>query len=240
MRRLLLPLLASALLPGCIAVSVEGVDNWQGSSALWVVYTFGGARTHELMLTSVPGACGKLQKAQQDASVATAAWRERGETVCGSLDTFYDDLADAYRPIMNSGVSTLRVTLHRDGEVDLDASTVPGEGTFSGVGASELTYGGSLTQYSGQPYRARADAFSCEDPDSSDITALLGSEAAEAFSDQFETWSLDAGAVVVADGGDDAWDVEVDADLHSGSNSIGSLQTSFRAKRCEVELAQEP
>jgi len=240
MARLLFPLLVALLLPGCISVTVDGVDGMQGKSAAWLVLISGNTRTHELVLSSVGDYCGKRQNAEADAKEAREARDaalDAGDPICETQDAYLDELASAFAPLDANGVKALSIILSRDGETDQDVSSAPGVGTFSPVGAgNDGAFTGSLTYLNGKLIRGRADAYECVDPDTQDLDLSQLFETEEE-PDLVDSWQLNGGTVDITSGGDDTWTLDVEADLGADGTTIGSIETVFDAGKCEIVFA---
>jgi hypothetical protein len=239
--RALLFLLVPLVLPGCISVSVDGVDGFQGQSAAWLVKITGNTRTHELVLSSVGDYCTKRQNAEADALEARQVRDDAldaGDPVCEAQDVYMDALAWAFAALDGDGKKALFIRLDREDETDQDVATAPGPGTFSPVGAgNDGSFEGSLEYRNGRLEKERADAFECVDPDNQDLD-LSQLFATEEEPDLIDTWQLNGGTVEISEGGSDAWTIDVDADLASGGTTIGSIASRFDAGRCEVVFAE--
>ena len=80
-----------------------------------------------------------------------------------------------------------------------------------------------------------AEAYTCLNPEDADIenfTEFLTQDQPELL----EFWALSAGILTVDASGDDAWRVGVTGDLLDGSDTVGGLESSFVASRCEVPV----
>ncbi len=242
MKRLSL-LLSIALLAGCVQVSTTGVDGFNAASQVWEVRIDGNSRSHAFIVTSVADYCGTQQAAEQERIAAQDRHQQRldeGEGLCASTDLLYDDLASAYSDLDKDGAKFLRVMIDREDATNSDTATAPEAGSFTQVGqAGDGRFAGQLEYRSGSFMEGRAEAYECETEEDPAQDAL-DQFFAEDEPNLQELWTLSAGELVLEEGGDDAWDVDVSADLIDNSNStVGDVQVSFTADKCEVEVAGE-
>ena len=249
LHRTLLIFCAAGLLglTGCPGtVSTDGVDGFTVRSSSWLVLISGTTRTHELVLSSVEGYCGKRQNAEALRQKAFDQHQERldaGTALCESLDTYYDDIAQAYNPIDKTNARYAKTTLARDVEsLDLDAITAPAAGHYQQLGGtSDGTFETRLTYYESRWNQQFADAWSCEDLSEADMDdpivlgQLLGQVAAEV--DSPVGYTLSAGQMDIEEPSDDRRSVDLDGDILEGTTTIGGFDATFTATKCEVELS---
>lgn len=236
-------LAAAVCLAGCgsFQVDADGVDGFSPSSQVWQVLTTAGASHHSFVLTNTSGFCRKQKAAMQETIDADARHQERldaGDPVCESTDQWYDDLADARNALERDGAAEFRVTIAREGETALDAITAPAAGEYRQVGAGEDKFAAQYVRYNGKLSRERADAYNCLSPDEIDETNFQ-EFLTEVQPGLLDAWNLDAGILELSSANDDAWNVDVSGDLLEGSTSIGALEASFTASRCEVPANED-
>ncbi len=237
-----IPLLLLPLFAGCIGVDITGIEGFSASSAQWVVSVDGTLRTHSFVLSDAADYCSKLQASEQERIDATARHEARladGAGVCESTDLLYDDLAEGTASLDYEGAALLTLVLDRGEELSDDARSAPVAGTFQQRGASpDGRFGGDLVYRNGSYTQGLADAYTCEDPETFDVDLLAAFQETEEV-DLVDRWTLDSGTLIVSEGGDDAWSLDVDADLlDGGSNSVGTVSTSFTASKCEVATSR--
>lgn len=226
------------LITGCISVDTTGIDGFSGQTALWVVSVDGTVRSHSFQLSEAADYCGKLQAAEQERISATArheARRDGGTGECESTDLWYDDLAEAQASIDYDGARLLTLVLDHGEELSGESRTGPVVGSYAQRGAGgEGRFAGDLVYRNGSSSGELAEAYTCEDPETVDLDLLNQFLQTEEV-DLVDRWILDSGELTLAEGGDDAWDLRVDADLlDGGSNSVGTISTAFTASKCEV------
>lgn len=239
----LAPFALLALLSGCVEVQTSGIDGFTASSMVWEVQIDGNTRSHGFVVSSVADYCGKQQAAEQARIAAQDRHQQRldeGEGLCASTDLLNDDLAEAYADLDKDGAKFLRVMIDREDATNSDTATAPEAGTFTQVGQAELgRFVGQLEYRHGSMTQGIADAYECEteeDPSQD----LLDEFFAEEEPELQDLWTLSAGELVLEEGGDDAWEVDVTADLVDESeSSVGDVQVAFTAERCDVEVAGE-
>lgn len=246
---LLLLLLTTLGLAGCPgSISTNGVDGFSVRSATWLVLVEGTTRTHELRLSSVDGYCSKRQSAESKRQLAFDEHQGRldaGTSLCESLDLYYDDLAAAFNPIEKADARYLSIVLARDVEsLDLDAITAPAAGHYQQLGGvSDGVFEARLDYYQARWNQQWADAWGCEELeeiDQDDPTAigqLLGQVAAEV--EYPETYPISAGQMDIEEPSADKRSVDVDGDILEGTTSIGNVDASFTATKCEVQESDE-
>jgi len=233
------------LLPACGSVSIEGdgLEGFSPSSEVWLVESSGGADRHSLLLTSISGYCSKRRQAEQDRIDADARHQERldgGAGICESEDQRLDDLAAAYSALEGDGVASLTVTVDREDESTINGRTAPEEGEYHQVGgAVDGRFIGQYLRLSGKYQESFAEAYSCLDPDSVDETNF-NEFLTEVQPDLIDSWEVSAGILELSRRNDDTWDVDVSGDLLSGSNTVGTVEASFAAARCEVPVGELP
>jgi len=242
--RLLGIVLSLGLVSACGSISVDSdqAPGFSPASQVWQIETTAGANRHSFVLTNVSGYCSKKKSAEGDRVAALERHQERlddGGGQCESYDQYLDDLAAAYRSLNRANARYLRVNIDREEAVTWDDRSFPSAGTYNQVGAQDAgRFVGQLQAYDGAIEQARADAYTCLNPDDVDETNyneyLLEEEP-----DLFSFWELSAGQLVLEGGGDDSWTVEVDGDLLRGGSSVGSLQASLGAERCEVPVTAD-
>ncbi len=137
------------------------------------------------------------------------------------------------------GAALLSLTLDKGEDLSDDARTAPEAGDYEQRRCADTPcFGGDLVYFNGGLAQASADAYQCDDPDTFNVDMLdqfLGGEAI----DFVDRWTLDSGELTLASGGDDAWEVTVSGDLlDGGSNSVGTVSTSFTAAKCEVQRGE--
>ena len=233
-------ILALVLVPlaGCIAVDISGIEGFSGQSASWVIAADGSLRSHSFHLSDAADYCSKLQAAEQERISATARHQTRqddGVGLCESTDAWHDDLRDAFASLDYDGARLLTLVLDHGEELSGESRTGPRAGSYvQRGGGGDGRFTGDLVYRNGSSTGELADAYACEDPDTVDLEMLnqfLESEQV----DLVDRWTLDSGELTLSEGGDDAWEILVDADLlDGGSNSVGTLSTSFTASRCDV------
>lgn len=237
-------IVGALLLCGCGSISVDSdsAPSFSPASQVWQIQTTAGANRHSFVLTSVSGYCSKKKKAEADRITALERHEERlsdGAGQCESYDLYLDDLAAAYSSLNRAGARYLLVNIDREDMVTWDDRTFPEAGSYNQVGAADAgRFVGQLQSFDGRVEQSRADAYTCLSPEEVDETnynEFLYEEEAELFS----YWSLDSGHLTLDSTGDEGWDVEVDGTLLQGSSSIGSLEASFSAARCEVPVTDD-
>jgi hypothetical protein len=240
--RLLFALLTlPLLLAGCgsFQVDADGVKGFSPSSQIWQIESSDAANRHSFVLTNIADYCDKKQAAEQDRIDADARHQERldgGAVVCESEDERLDDLAAAYGRLERKGAGFLFVRIDREDETAIDAKTAPGAGEFRQVGAAiDGRFTAQYVRYEGKVSKGRAEAYDCLDTgdlDESNWQQFLTEEEPELL----DSWNLDSGILTVEAAGDDSWQVDVEGDLLDGSSTIGSLEASLTAARCEVAV----
>jgi hypothetical protein len=239
MRVLLALLPLAAYLAGCPgSIDVVGADGFTARSGVWIVWSEGNERSHSLVLSSIDQHCAKARKAEEARIAANQAHQERltgGTAVCESTDLLYDDLGDAYAPLLKDGAGFLDVTVARDDAgPTTDAMTAPTPGHYAMVGTDrDGTFAGVLRRYHGSYWKAYADAYNCLSPeeiDESNWQQFL----AEVEPGLVDVWNLSAGELDIEEDGEDR-SVEARGDLLEGTSSVGTLAATFNAKRCEIE-----
>ena len=245
-------LLAAVLglgLTGCPgSVSTDGIDGFTVASAHWLVLVEGTTRSHALIAGSVGSYCGKRQTAESNRQQAFDQHQERldgGTPLCESLDTYYDDLAQAFNPIEKPGASYLTVVLARDVESqDVDAITAPAAGHYQQLGGtSDGTFAANLAYHEAKWNQQWADAWSCEDLSEADMddAVVLGQLLAQVTAevDFPQTYSLSAAELDIEEPSEDKRKVTVDGDILEGTTTIGGFNADFTASKCEVQLADQ-
>ncbi|MEE2828997.1 MAG: hypothetical protein VX498_07405, partial [Myxococcota bacterium] len=162
-----------------------------------------------------------------------------GEGTCDSYDLYLDDVAAAYRPLSRPGVRLLAAQLEREEAVTWDDRTAPELGTYNQVGPAEAgRFSGQLLSYNGFVEQDLAHAYSCLGPDEVDETNY-NQVMAEVDPDLIEAWELSAGELILNEGQNERWEVEVSGDLMGDESTVGSVEASFSAVRCEVPVTED-
>lgn len=238
----LIPILAWAL-GGCVQVSVDGSDgDFTARSALWVAIERGTDTSHEFVLSSTPGYCGEYAEAEQGRLDAWARHEERlaveqGE--CESYDLYLDDLADSYAVLQGEGAHRLTLRLSRlvdESSGELDSSPVAG--TYK-QGQQGDRFDGLLEWYEADVARQRADAFACLGPDEIDEEAWDAFQVTlDGDTSPLQQRLVTEGELVVEELGERRRRAELVAQLLAGTLAVGSLDVSFTATRCDVDLVE--
>lgn len=246
---LILPLTLAVPLAGCPgSINADGVDGFTVNSAQWMVYSSGGARTHELVATSVSGYCGKRQNAEVERQAAFDQYQQAltdGTPQCEALDAWYDDIANAFNPLDNPNASYLRAVLERDVESnDLDAITAPAAGSYRQLGGGgDGTFTAAMQFHESRFNQQLADAWDCEELDPSemdDLTALTTLLAETSASVDFpQNFELSAADMDIVESSSTRRGVDISGDILEAGSTIGGINASFTATQCEVELADE-
>jgi len=233
---------------GCAGtITADGIDGFTVNSAHWLIFSSGGARTHQLVATSVSQYCTKRRTAEVEAQDAFEAHQTRlseGTTQCESLDTYYDDLANAFNPVANPNASYLRINIERDVDSqDQDVVTAPAAGSYVQLGGGgDGTFVANVEHHESRFNDQLAEAWDCEELDPSemdDLTALSLLLAESTASVDFPTtYQLSAGELDITENGDNR-DVDVDGDILEDNTTIGDVSASFNASQCDIELADE-
>ena len=234
-------IVAALMLAGCgsFTLDADGIDGFSPSSQVWQIETTNAANRHTFVLTNISGYCRKKMQAEQDQTDANARNEERlagGAGLCESEDQRLDDLAAAFGPLQRDGASYLFVNIAREEATNTDAATAPEAGEYRQEGSAlDGRFDAQYLRYMGKLAKNTAEAYTCLNPEDADIenfTEFLTQDQPELL----EFWALSAGILTVDASGDDAWRVGVTGDLLDGSDTVGGLESSFVASRCEVPV----
>ena len=248
MKQALLLALGLSLASGCAGnINASGTDDFTVNSGVWLTLNNGGARTHELIATSVSGYCGKRRTAEEERSQAFDTYQQRldeGVSLCEARDEYLDDLAAALNPLENPSASYLSIVLARDVDSsDLDSITAPVAGSYAQLGGGvDGTFEARVNHYSARTNQQLADAYDCEDlaeGEQEDAAAILGLlTQAQAEVDFPELVTLSAAEMEIEESGAETREITVSGDVLEGSTSVGSLSANFTATRCSLDLGE--
>lgn len=216
----LLPLLAGCA--GSVALK-EAEPFGLVASALWLRYE--DSEAEGLVLSNVPGACGKYQRFAD----ASEAWQDAAEDVGFDFDDYCTDmkeptleLAAAGQALFPPGANYLTLSVFDDGE------TTPERGTYKvGKGLS-----GNVAYYEDTRYGRILENWD-EDADFEDGCGLDDDD----FEDDVEYLSLDDGELEITGFADErsaAGRLEGDLQDESGDDE-GEIAASFTAVYCEID-----
>ena len=229
MSRVALLCLGSALLLGCPgSVRLDGGGDSFGavSSALAVHIDLDGDAYHTLLLATNPAFCSRLETAHEELAAAWNRW-DLDLTDDAACDVFWDEVADAWDPLLRAGPNVLAVTL-QTGSVfsGLDAFTEIEAGPYDLGSGEALMTTGALDE---NPFRALADADGgCDN---------LESQLADA-AERVSLLRGTDGDVAVEDLGDGSWDVAFVADVDDEEGAEqGTAEVAFGASSCDVALS---